>query len=389
MFPAGSKLFIGLSASAIAGTLVYGFLQNWGALGVVGVGSAAVAFAFLAGVVIASRNGTVAATEPGALTTSNAAQQPPANSLWPLVGAVGGTLLVIGLVTDRRWFVGGLVALFATFVEWTVQNWSERASGDATFNARARGVLIHPLELPILAAVGLGVLVYSFSRIMLNASNTVGPILFSAMAALITLFGFIFAAKRRPNTRTIVGICVVGAVGIVAGGIWAAADGEKPGLAEEGHIFRDKPGEPSVRSECGAEVNEADKDASGSVSAKSSVTAVIHLKGNQLLADEFGTPVLDILLPKGNASNLLFKNENGSDAPLRLAAEFLVSALDSNGKPTADLAKQVVCTNAIPSGKAQMLTLTIPKSSDVDTKGTSFKLYIPGLDGAEIQLEVH
>ena len=48
----------------------------------------------------------------------------------------------------------------------------------------------------------------------------------------------------------------------------------------------------------------------------------------------------------------------------------------------------MVCTNAVKSGKVQMLTLTIPKVSAVAPANSPFKLYVPGLDGAEIQIEV-
>jgi hypothetical protein len=388
MFSAGSKLTLGLTTSAVAGFVVYGFLQNWGVLGVVGLGSAIVALAFLAGVVISTRDSDVAAANTAGLASAAAAQPSPGASLWPLVGGAGGAVLVVGLVTDRRWFVAGLVLLAIATVEWMVQAWSERASADPAYNRRVRGVLLHPLELPILAAVGLGALVFAFSRLMLKSSTTVGPVIFVAVASLITMFGFVFTARRMPSGRTIAGMCSVGAVAILAAGIWAGATGERAELALEGKVFKDQSGQPAERSLCGAEVNESDEHASGAVAAKSSMTAVVVLSGNTLHANEFGRAVDKVVIAKSNTVNLLFKNENGGDAELRLAASYLVTAVDSTGKPTSDLAKQVVCTNAIRSGKVQMLTITIPKVSAVAPANSPFKLYVPGLDGAEIQIEV-
>ena len=40
MFPTGSKLFFGLAVTALTGFLLYGFLQEWGTLGVIGLGFA-------------------------------------------------------------------------------------------------------------------------------------------------------------------------------------------------------------------------------------------------------------------------------------------------------------------------------------------------------------
>ena len=49
------------------------------------------------------------------------------------------------------------------------QAWSERASGDDAFNSDIRQRFAHPAEFPLLAALAFGVIVYSFSRIMLFA----------------------------------------------------------------------------------------------------------------------------------------------------------------------------------------------------------------------------
>ena len=92
--------------------------------------------------------------------------------MWPIVAALGGVLVVVGLVTYPVVFVFGILALLAATVEWMVQAWSERASADVPFNADVRSRIAHPLEFPILAAVGAGILIYSFSRIMLFLSKS-------------------------------------------------------------------------------------------------------------------------------------------------------------------------------------------------------------------------
>lgn len=390
MFSTGSKLFFGLTATALAGLVVFGIVQDMDALGVYGLGFAVCAFALIAGVVIFTRDADVAAADATASTTAAASRPAPSNSLWPLAGAAGGGLLVIGLVTDKRWFIAGAAAITVALVEWMVQAWAERASSEKAYNRRVRGFILHPLEMPILAAVGLGALIFAFSRIMLRSDNTVGPILFVALAALITVFGFVLAGKRRPGRVAIATISTFGALGILAVGIWAAADGERPQLAEEGKIFRGLDGQPPERANCGAELTEADKDASGSLAHKSNTAAQVILRDNKLWAVEFGDPSPAVHLAAGNTVNIIFKNENPeSGEPRRLTVAYLVNAVDSSGKPTTDLAQETVCTNAIKGGKVQLLTLTIPKPSTVAPEGKEFKLYVPGVPGAEIPLEVH
>jgi hypothetical protein len=387
MFSTGSKLFLGLTGSAVAGTVVYGFFQKWDTLGVIGLGAAVLALAIIAGVTIFVRDGDVAADASGTATV-NAAQSAPASSLWPLAGGVGGVVLVIGLVTDKRWFIGGVAVLFITLVEWMIQAWAESASSDSAYNARVRGWVIHPLELPLLGAVGLGALIFAFSRVMLKANSTVGPSIFIALAALITVFGFIFTATKRPSKGVIALICTVGAVAVLTAGIWAAAVGERPQLAAEGAIFRGSAAAPPVRNECGADETEADKNASGAVALKSNFTAVITLKGNVLTGTQLGSEIDKLFVSRGATINILFRNENTADVKRRLNVQYLVGAVDANGKPATGLATATVCTNAIGSGKVQALTLMFPKPSAVAPAGKEFKLDVPGIPGASFPVEV-
>ena len=178
-------------------------------------------------------------------------------------------------------------------------------------------------------------------------------------------------------------------LGVLAAGIWSASVGERKQLAEEGKVFTDKPGQPSERANCGAELTEADKDASGSISDKSSTLAQVILRDNRLWAVSLGRPVAAVTVGRSQTVNIMFKNENPGDGEeRRLAASYLVNAVDANGKPTTDLTQKTVCTNAIKGGKVQLLTLTVPKPSAVAPAGKEFKVYVPGIPGAEVPLEV-
>jgi len=396
MFSTGSKLFFGLTASAVAALFVFGFFQNWNPVGIVGLGAAVFALAFLGGVAVRTRDADVPVGDASAAATSAAAAPAAGNSLWPLVAAVGGGLIVVGLVTDKRWFVGGLAVAFVALLEWMVQGWAERASGDSTYNRGVRGFMLHPIEMPVFAAIGTAVLVFAFSRIMLRSDTTVGPSLFIAIAALVTVFGFVLAARRRPSRSVVAGVCSIGAVALLAGGIWAAADGEHPELAEHAKVFRSVDGKEPERAHCGEEITEADHKAPGSVSHKSNLLAEVILRDNRLFAVEFGgAAVTSLVVPRGTTVSIMFKNENddhsseSEHAERRLAASFLVNGVDGAGRPTTDLAQKVICTNAIEEGKVQLLTFAIPKPSAAAPEGKEFKFYVPGIEGAELPIEVY
>ena len=88
-------------------------------------------------------------------------EAPPAqavvgNSLWPVFGALGLGSVGVGLVVHPAIFVIGLCLLGAVAVEWTMTNWSEKVSDDASVNADARENLMRPIEIPVLGAAGVG-----------------------------------------------------------------------------------------------------------------------------------------------------------------------------------------------------------------------------------------
>ena len=171
------------------------------------------------------RDSDVSAMDTAALTSSPAAAPVPGPSMWPIVAALGGVLVVVGLVTYPVVFVFGILALLAAAVEWMVQAWSERASADVLFNDSVRSRIAHPLEFPILAALGAGILVYSFSRIMLFLSKSTGPAVFAAIAALILAAGFVVAFRPTLRTGAVGVVCVVAALGLVTGGVERGARG--------------------------------------------------------------------------------------------------------------------------------------------------------------------
>ena len=149
MFPAGSRLLIGATVLTALVATIYG-VTNGGSLGTTGLISAACGLAVLTAINLYTRDADVSAMDSAALTDSAAAHRAPWPSLWPAVGALGALLVVVGLVTYPVVFVLGIVALLAATVEWMLQAWSERASGDETYNSEVRQRFAHPAEFPVL-----------------------------------------------------------------------------------------------------------------------------------------------------------------------------------------------------------------------------------------------
>ena len=229
MLTTGSKLLIGATVVSVISAILFGItVDGPGAtVGVIGLLSAAVAFGLIAGINVYVRDSNAPAMEPGVEHTCAAARQPSGASGWPAVAAVGVAGLAIGAVSRPVVFLVALVVVLAAIVEWMVQAWSERASDDTGYNATIRGRLLHPLEFPVLATLGLGALIYGFSRIMLSASKDAGRWLFIAIGALFLAGAVVVAIYRGAGKRTIAGVSALAAFAVVGVGVASAVQGQR------------------------------------------------------------------------------------------------------------------------------------------------------------------
>jgi hypothetical protein len=384
VFPTGSKLLIGAATLATVAAIVYGTAQG-GSLGTVGLIFAAACLAGLAGVVVFTRDADVSAMDASALTESPAAAPTPPNSIWPMVGALGGVLVVVGLVTYPPIFIFGIIALLGAAVEWMIEAWSDRASADLQHNAEVRARLAHPLELPLLALVGVAILIYSFSRIMLWLSKTSGPALFAIIGALVLLVGFIVAFRPSIRNGAVGAVCSIAALGLVAGGASAALSGERKidphettsALAADGKC--DDTGE-----------TEADESSSQSVAAKANITAELTLhEDGTLTARPLGIAgeQSTLTVTRSNPTNIIFHND--SREPRRLV-------LDLGTRPVVDEATgdtvpdetepNQKCTQLADDGGSQLLTFSIPVPSWAAEQPYAF--VVPGVETAKVEVSV-
>ncbi|MCU1504144.1 MAG: hypothetical protein JWM12_3498 [Ilumatobacteraceae bacterium] len=390
MLTTGSKLTLGGTALSVLGAIVWGITKGGsvGYVGVLGLTSAAAAFLLLFVVVTYLRDANVPPSAPDALTGSAAAQPPPTPSMWPVVAAFGVGLLVVGAVTKPIVFKAAIVVLAASAVEWMVQAWSERASSDPAYNASLRKRIIHPLELPVLVAVGVAVLVYSFSRIMLFLSKSDGPYAFIIVGVLIVAFAFTFAARPTLKKGVIVAVCTVAALGVVSTGAVMAISGQRtitkhPTTADEDHsqCLRD-----AQQVASNPEYEEIEHRASQHVSAKSNPAAKVILENGQLHAEVVGAqgPQVTLTIARSNPTNILFINRDSGEFRLTAYAGTDVQTVND----TQVKIERLSCTTLIHKDGEQMFTVAFPKSSAAATPDDPYRLFVPGLDGQQITVYV-
>jgi hypothetical protein len=373
MITTGSKLLVGSAAAAWIFAAVYGIAQE-GTLGSIGLISAAVGLTILAAINMYIGDSNVAATEDDSFSSSAAAQATATASLWPLLVALGATTMTLGLVTYRAIFVLGLIAVAAGAIEWLVTGWSERASADAEYNANARNLLVDPLELPVAGAIGAGVVVYAFSRVMLGLPNkTATVIAFSVVAALVLSVGTIIGFKHNISKATMTGAFSIAAVALIAGGAFAGLNGER-----ETHPHHTT-GDLAEENDCGPEETEADEKASQTVAAKSNATAEVTFDGTSLFADATGYQgnYASLTLPRANPNNVLFHNESDHEARLVIELQPLV---DDNGVAAGP---ERLCTALVEPGGSQFLTVIINRPSFAVAEPFAFTVA-----GSDASLEV-
>lgn len=374
MFTTGSKLLIGSAVAAWIFAAVYGVAQG-GALGTIGLISAAVALSWLAGLNVFVRDSNVSAMDHANFEASAAAQATARPSLWPLAMALGVTTAALGLVTIPQIFVVGLIFMIAAAIEWMVQGWSERASGDVGFNAMARNEMADPLEMPIVAAVGAGVVVFAFSRVMIGLPSKASTVIAFVIAAALVLAVGTFIGFRRVSKPLLTGTFSVAAIALIAGGAFAGLNGEREIKIHE------STGDLAAEDECGTEKTKADSHASQTVAGKSNAAAEVILEDGVLTADVpgFDGEFTELTLPRSNPNNVLFRNED--DKKARLVIE-MHPEFDNDGEASGP---ERLCTALVEPGGVQLLTIIFDRPSFALDDGYAFT--VPGSD-AELEVVV-
>jgi hypothetical protein len=242
MITTGTKWFFGLAFVTLVLAWAYGWTTGGNGLGPVtagykgGVGdhfgygvllSASAISLFLGLVSTAVRDADAEAVAQLAGADTVPAVTPAGTSYWPAVAAFGVALTIVGLVTTAPAFVFGLITLGIVLVEWTVQAWADRATGDPAANRDIRNRLMHPAEIPAAGVLAVALVVVGFSRVFLSLSSENAVWVATGIAAVIFLVGVFAASRPKLSSNIVVGFLMLCAVGVLVAGVIAAAVGER------------------------------------------------------------------------------------------------------------------------------------------------------------------
>ncbi len=251
MFTTGFKTFFGYAVFAFFAAILYGYASGGNGTGPIslgykgGVGDHAgygillftsLAAGAIAGVLVFFRDADAeqVANYMG-VAEAPIGQRPTAPNFWPLVGAVGVGLMVVGLVSGWPLFAAGVILVSVVIVEWMMSAWADRATGDPVANKALRDQVMQPFEVPILGFAAIALLVLAMSRIFLAVSAT-GAVVAAGLAAVL-IFGTAVLLNFRPTIpkNLAAGLLVLGCASLLVGGIVAAAIGEREFHEENPH----------------------------------------------------------------------------------------------------------------------------------------------------------
>ncbi len=372
MFTPGSKYFLGLTGLSVVSAILYMFFVNPNDLGAIALFAVATAGATIAGFTLLTRDGDSYTAEEAV----EAAAQPVTPSIWPIAFAFSLAIVLLGLATRPMVFVVGVGLFFGSGIEWTIQNWANRASADAEFNGFVRARAISALEYPGLATVVGAIIAYLFSRIMLGVSKEGAPIIFMIAAAFIFAVGVAIALKPSFRGKPLVATILASVLVLAVAGIAFTVKGERTELAkasEEDHFSIE-------HRECGEESGHFDHLPNGKVSMRSSVAATITVEDGKAYAQLVGLPtkVDSVTIPRSNATTFLFRNKDEEERRL------VVNLGTKTVAETGVVEKVGVCTQLVETGKENAITITVPKSSSAEQQ---YSFTVPGVTG-EIKLLV-
>ena len=242
MITTGSKWFLGLGFVLLVLAVAYGWTTGGNGVGPLtmgykgGVGdhfgyglliAAGFISLFMGAVSLAVRDADALAEAQVADTETVPAAIPATPSYWPAVTAFGVALVVVGLVASPVLFVIGLVALGVVLIEWTVQAWADRATGDPATNRQIRNRLMNPIEFPAAGLLAIGAVVAAFSRLFLSLSEDNAVWVGIGITGTIIVLGFFFASRPRISRNVVVGVLLLAAVVVIGLGISGAVSGER------------------------------------------------------------------------------------------------------------------------------------------------------------------
>ena len=242
MFTTGFKFFFGLFAAFSAAALLYGYTSGGGHVGPLSLGwkggvgdqigygvlvALAVVSLTVSLVLVSFRDADAAAQARLQDLSEVLTDQPVAAGFWPVVASFGAGAAAVGLVLHPMVFVLGLGVITLALVEWTMDAWADRATGDAAANRELRNRIMAPIEIPVVGALAVGVIVLATSRILLTVSQLAAVTVAAVVAAIILVGAVVYANRPGLGRRLVRGLGVVAALLLLVGGVLSAVVGER------------------------------------------------------------------------------------------------------------------------------------------------------------------
>ena len=253
MFKTGSKFLYGVAAFGFVAAIIYAIATSAGSLtgdGFIdkvlgpltlgykgGVGDhvgftvlmvLSVASFFLAILLAAIRDGDAeAAAQVAGVETVPEVPAPAAVNYWPVVAAFSVAAVVLGLAIGSGLFALGCVGLTIATAEWAISAWADRITGDPAVNASIRNRMMHPVEIPVAAVLGIAIFVLAISRILLALPKNGSYLVFAILPAIIFGVGILIVTKPKLSRSVIAGLLLFGGFAVLAGGVAASIAGER------------------------------------------------------------------------------------------------------------------------------------------------------------------
>lgn len=262
MFTTGSKWFLGLGLVSLVLAAAYGWSTGGNGLGPISAGykggvgdpfgytllvSIGVSGVLLGLVALATRDAAPSALAELAGTEVAPRELAPAHvAYWPVLGAFGAAIVVLGLVISNVLFIAGCFVLLAVLVEWMVLAWSDRATGDPETNRLIRRRVMGPFEVPLAGFLVVAGSVAAVSRLLLTSSELGAVGVATGFGVVVLTLGTVFATRPKLSANVIAGVLVLCGLGVVTAGVVSAARGERVIEHEEEHGEDDGGLEPHI-----------------------------------------------------------------------------------------------------------------------------------------------
>jgi hypothetical protein len=230
MITSSAKLWSAVTVVALIAAVTYSIASDFEKVGTYVLIFLAIASFVLTLLGILVRDGEVElvapAAAPAGADVEYARSALPA-AVWPIAAAFGIGLVLVGLAVGGLWFFAGALVLLIVLIEWMVQGWAERATGDQNYNRALRNQVMYPFEVPLAGTLLAAMAVIAFSRVLLALPKEGSIVLAAVVAAVVLLLGWLVASRPRVSSSIVAGVLVIGAVAILGGGIVGAVVGER------------------------------------------------------------------------------------------------------------------------------------------------------------------